>query len=111
MQDDRYYYETGASRSRRGYRKKPAYHAGMARKDALSLRGLIAEIEHSIMALERSIEAERELAGVDDRRNTVYRTSAQDMHARLGNLRITRAALVRRLSTLEEPSPALEVTA
>jgi hypothetical protein len=100
MQDDRYYYETGASRGRRGYRKKPAYQAETALRDALRLRAMIAQIEHSIMALELSIEVEHERAGVD---KLAYPISERDMEARLENLRITRAALVSRLSSAEPP--------
>ena len=72
---------------------------------------MIAEIDHTIMALERSIEAELELAGVDDRRNLAYPTSARAMEARLENLRITRAALVEPASSVEQPSAPLETTA
>jgi len=111
MQDHRYYYGTSpAGRGRRSYRKNPAHQAEMARRDALRLRAMITEIEHSIMALGRSIEAERELAGVDDRRNLAYPMSARAMEARLENLGITRGALVSRLSSLEEPPAALEAT-
>jgi len=111
MQDYRYYYGTNPAGGRRSYRKSPADQAEMARRDALRLRAMIAEIEHSIMALERSIEAEQELAGVDDRRNLAYPKSARAMEARLENLRITRAALVSRLSSLEPPPVAVEATA
>ena len=109
MRDNRYYYGTGPDGARRGTRRDPAYRAEMARRDALRLRAMIAEIEHTIMALERSIEAELELAGVDDRRNLAYPTSARAMAARLENLRITRAALAGRLPV--QPSTPLETTA
>lgn len=111
MQDYRYYYDTKANQGRRRHRSNPAYRVEMARWKAVKLRSTIAEIEHSIMALERSIEAEQELAGVDDRRSLAYPTPARAMEARLENLRITRAALVSRLSSLEELPVALEVTA
>ena len=111
MQDYRYYYGTNPAGGRRSYRKNPAYRAEMARRDVLRLRAMIAEIEHSIMALERSIEAEQQLAGVADRRSLAYPMSARAMEARLENLRITRAALVSRLSSLEQPATALEATA
>ena len=110
MQDYRYYYETKANQGRRRHRSSPAYQAEMTRRDALRLRAMITEIEHSIMALERSIEAEQELAGVDDRRHLAYPMSARAMEARLENLGITRGALVSRLSSLEEPPAALEAT-
>jgi hypothetical protein len=109
MRDNRYYYGTGPDGNRRGIRKDPAYRAEMARRDVLRLRAMIAEIDHTIMALERSIEAELELAGVDDRRNLAYPTSARAMEARLENLRITRGALVGRLPV--QPSAPLETTA
>ena len=83
----------------------------MARRDARRLQAMIAEIEHSIMALERSIEAEQELAGVADRRSLAYPASARAMEARLENLGITRAALVSRLSSLEPPPVRLATTA
>ena len=111
MRDNRYYYGTGTDRSRRGTRKDPAYRAEMARRDAMRLRAMIAEIDHTIMALERSIEAELELAGVDDRRSLAYPTSARAMETRLENLRITRVTLVGRLPILEQPSAPLETTA
>lgn len=111
MQDQRYYFGTKATGGRRGYRKNPAYQAEMARRDALRLRAMITEIEHSIMALEASIEAEQELAGVHDLRNLAYPMSARAMEARLENLGITRAALVSRLSSLEALPVALEATA
>ena len=111
MRDNRYYYGTGPDGSRRGTRKDPAHRAEMARRDALRLRAMIAEIDHTIMALERSIEAELELAGVHDRRNFAYPTSARAMETRLENLRITRRALVGRLPIPEQPSAPLETTA
>lgn len=110
MQDHRYYYGTNPSRSRRRDRKNPTPQAEMTRRDTLRLRAMIAEIEHSILALERSIAAEQELAGVDDRRSLAYPPSARAMEARLENLAITRAALVSRLSSLEQPPVALEAT-
>lgn len=110
MQDHRYHYGTSRAGSRRGYRRNPAYQAEMTRGDVSRLRAMIAEIEHSIMALERSIEAEQELAGVDDRRNLAYPMAARTMQARLENLRITRAALVSRLSSLAVLPVALEAT-
>ena len=64
MRDNRYYYGTGPDGNRRGIRKDPAYRAEMARRDVLRLRAMIAEIDHTIMALERSIEAELELAAL-----------------------------------------------
>jgi hypothetical protein len=111
MQDYRSYYGTNPTGGRRSYRKNPAYQAEIARRDALRLRAMIAEIEHSIMALERSIEAEQELAGVDDRHNLAYPMSARAMEARLENLKVTRAALVTRLSNLEQPAVSLEAMA
>jgi hypothetical protein len=111
MQDQRYYYGTTTTRRRRGYQKDPAYQAKMVRRDALRLRATIAEIEHSIMVLERSIEVEPELVGVKDRTELTYPTSARAMAARLENLRITRAALVSRLIGLEAVSAAREATA
>ncbi len=111
MQDYRYYYGTNPTGGRRSHRKNPAHQAEMARRDARRLQAMIAEIEHSIMALERSIEAEQELAGVADRRSLAYPAPARAMEARLENLGITRAALVSRLSSLEPPPVRLATTA
>ena len=110
MQDQRYYYRTTATRGRRGSPKDPAYQAMREQRDALRLRATIAEIEHSIMALERSIEAERELDSGEDRADLTYPRAARTMTARLENLRITRAALVTRLTSLEDPPVSLEAT-
>ena len=111
MQDYRYYYETKANQGRRRHRSSPAYQAEMTRRDALRLRAMITEIEHSIMALERSIEAERELDSGEDRADLTYPRAARTMTARLENLRITRAALVSRLTNLEGPPVPVEATA
>ena len=96
---------------RRGYRKNPADRAEMARRDALKLRSMISEIEHIIMALEHSIEAEGKRAGVEDRRNLAYAMSVLTLEARLENLKITRTTLVVRLTNLEEQQVPLEATA
>lgn len=111
MQDYRYHYETKANQGRRRYRRNPAHQVEMARWKAVKLRSTIAEIDHSIMALERSIEAGQELTGVDDRHNPAYPMSTRAMEGRLENLRITRAALVSRLFGLEGPATSLEATA
>ena len=102
MQDHRYHYGTRPTGDRRTRRKDPAFQAEMARRDALRLRAMIAEIEHSIMALERGIAAEQELAGVDDPCSPAYPAAARAMEARLENLRITRRALAVRLPGPEE---------
>ena len=61
---------------------------------------MIAEVDHSIMALDRSIEIEQELSGVHDRSHYAYPMTARAMEKRRDNLKMTRDALAERLSSL-----------
>ena len=61
---------------------------------------MIAEVDHLIMALNRSIDIEQERSRVADRSHYAYPMSARAMETRRNNLKITRDALAKRLSSL-----------
>jgi flagellar protein FliJ len=94
MQNDRYYFETKRSQGRRD---SPI---DIKQREALLLQSIIVEVERSILALDRSIEVEQERTGVRDRSHFSYSMSARAMETRRDNLKITRAALADRLSSL-----------
>ena len=84
MQDSRYYFETKPLGERRAYR--PCSIDDQHRQ-ASTLQAMIVDANHSIMALDRSIEIEQEL-------------TATAMEKRRDNLKITRDALAKCLSSL-----------
>src|ERR1039457_2142317 len=86
MQNHRYYFETTRPESRKAYRKNPARTIDVKQREVLLIRSMIAEVEHSILALDRSIEVEQELTGVRDRSHFAYSMSARAMEARRNNL-------------------------
>jgi hypothetical protein len=84
-----------------GSRKKPARSIDVQQRRALTLQAMIAEGDHSTMALDRAIEIEREQTGIRDRLHNAYPMSARAMETRHDNLKITRDTLTGRLSRLE----------
>lgn len=97
MQDSRYYFETKPLGGRRAYR---ARSIDVQHRQASTLQAMIVDANHSIMALDRSIEIERELSGVNDSSHYAYPMTATAMEKRRDNLKITRDALAERLSSL-----------
>lgn len=100
MQDSRYYFETKPLGERRAYRPCPAHSIDVQHRQASTLQAMIVEANHSIMALDRSIEIEQQLSGVNDSSHCAYPMTARAMEKRRDNLKITRAALAERLSRL-----------
>lgn len=100
MQNLRYYHETKRLGGRRPYGKNPARSIDFQHNQALTIQAMIAEVDHSIMALDRSIEIEQELSGVYDRSHYAYPMTARAMEKRRDNLKMTRDALAERLSSL-----------
>jgi hypothetical protein len=88
------------------YRKSPARSIDVEHRQALTLRSMIAEVDHSIMALDRSIEVEQELSR-GDRSHYAYPMTARALEKRRDNLKMTRNALAQRLSSFKDPSLAL----
>jgi hypothetical protein len=68
---------------------------------------MIAEVEHSITALDRSIEVAMELAGIRDTSHHAYPMVARAMEATRQNLIATRPELEEHLQVLLEHSPRL----
>lgn len=108
MQNLRYYFETKRPESQIANRKNPPRSINVQHRQALTIQAMIAEVDRSIMALNRSIEIERELARVNDRSHYAYPMTARAMETRRDNLKITRDALAKRLSSFagSELSPA-----
>lgn len=100
MQNFRYYFGTRPAGERRAYRSRPACSIDVQHRQALTLEAMILEVDHSIMALDRSIEIEQELSGVYDRTHYAYPMTARAMEKRRDNLKMTREALAERLSGL-----------
>ena len=98
MQNHLYYHETKRHGGRRPHRKNPARSVDFQHDQ--TIRAMIAEVDHSIMALDRSIEIEQELSGVHDRSHYAYPMTARAMEKRRDNLKMTRDALAERLSSL-----------
>jgi hypothetical protein len=102
MQNPRYYFET----------KRPAVRKNSVQQtQVLTIRSMIAEVDHLIMALDRSIEIEQERTRVNDRSHYAYPMSARAMETRRNNLKMTRDALAERLSTLADSKPNLVTSA
>ena len=108
MQNFRYHYETKPPGERRAYRTRPARSIDVQNRQARTLQAMIVEVDHSIMALDRSIEIEQELSKVNDRSHYAYPMTAKAMENRRDNLKITRDALAKRLASLtgSELNPA-----
>jgi hypothetical protein len=106
MQGFGYYFGTVRPVSRRAYRKDPARSIDAQHTQVLTIQALIAEVDHSIKALDRSIEIEQERAGVTERSHYAYPMTARAMETRRDNLKITRDALANRLSSLLDSSLA-----
>ena len=98
MQSLRYHYETKRHAGRWPHAKNPARSIDFQHDQ--TIRAMIAEVDHSIMALDRSIEIEQELSGVYDRSHYAYPMTAKAMEKRRDNLKMTRDALAERPSSL-----------
>jgi hypothetical protein len=98
MQSLRYHHETKRLGGRKPHGKNPARSVDFEHDQ--TIRAVIAEVDHSIMALDRSIEIEQELSGVYDRSHHAYPMTARAMEKRRDNLKTTRDALAERLSSL-----------
>ena len=98
MQSLRYHHETKRLGGRKPHGKNPARSVDFEHDQ--TIRAVIAEVDHSIMALDRSIEIEQELSGVHDRSHYAYPMTARAMEKRRDNLKKTRDALAERLSSL-----------
>jgi flagellar FliJ protein len=101
MQNLRYYFKTKRPEDRKAYRRNPACSIDIQRRQASTLQAMIAEVDHSTMALDRAIDIERERTGIRDRSHYAYPMSARTMETRRDNLKITRDTLAERLSRLE----------
>jgi len=106
MQGFGYYFGTVRPVSRRTYRKDPARSIDAQHTQVLTIQALIAEVDHSIKALDRSIEIEQERAGVTESSHYAYPMTARAMGTRRDNLKITKDALANRLSSLLDSSLA-----
>ena len=100
MQNLRYYFETTRPAGRRAYRKNPARSFDLRDRQVQTIQAMIAEVDHSIMVLDRSIAVEQERAIVNDRSHYAYPMSARAMETRRDNLKMTRDALLERLASL-----------
>jgi hypothetical protein len=105
MQESRYYFETNRPVSRRAFRKNHARSFDVQDRQAQTIQAMIAEVDHSIMALDHSIEVEQQRAGVHDRSHYAYPMSARAMATRRDNLKMTRDALSERLANLAVSEP------
>jgi hypothetical protein len=105
-----HYFETKPLREHRTHPgthpKRPARSTDVQHRQALKLQAMIAEVDHSIMALDRSIEIEQELSRVD-RSHYAYPMTARALEKRRDNLNMTRNALAQRLSSFMDLSSAL----
>jgi hypothetical protein len=99
MQNHRYYFETKPLGKRRGYRPPTSHSIHARHRQIQTLRTMIAEVDHSIMALDRSIQIEQELSRIDDRSHYAYPMAAKAMEKRRDNLKVTRDTLAQRLSS------------
>jgi hypothetical protein len=100
MQNSRYYFETKRAAGRKTYRKNPGCSFDFRDRQVQTIQAMIAEVDHSIMALDLSIAVEQERAIVNDRSHYAYPMSASAMETRRDNLKITRDALLKRLASL-----------
>ena len=100
MQNSRYYFETRPLGERRAHRPYPAHSIDVQHRQASTLQAMIVEADHSIMALDRSIAIEQELSRVNDTSHYAYPMTARAMEKRRDNLKITRDALAKCLSSL-----------
>lgn len=108
MQNLRYYSETKSPENHRASLKNPPRSIDVQHREALTIPVMIAEIDHSITALDHSIQIEQQLARVNDKSHYAYPMSARAMETRRDNLKITRDALAKRLSNFagSELNPA-----
>jgi flagellar FliJ protein len=106
MRNYRYHFETKSPEGRRASRNNPARTIDAQQREVLLIRSMIAEIEHLLLALDRSIEVEKELTGVRDRSHFAYSMSARAMETRRNNLKVTRDALIERLSSFVDQAAA-----
>jgi hypothetical protein len=80
----------------------------LRQREAGQIRSTIASLDHTIEVLESSITAALERSHVTDPRHYAFPISARAMIARRDNLRGTIAALLDKLSKLEDFSSATE---